>query len=165
MLYHWYELDPDLNASPLGARSARPGLNRQTVPSPLTEYDKTAATSHARGQSASVQHLEFRLLADNDNRPDAIAARLQRAGLGILGDPAHRAAPPERLTASQIFARCFALIIVARDTLTRARQSLRRAASSKTCTSGHTMDANAIDVACGTSIDAHRQRSAGTAQL
>ena len=61
----------------------------------FTSYDEKAATAAARGESQLMDAGAFDPMADNDATPDPTMARLERAGLGLLGDPRHRAMPDD----------------------------------------------------------------------
>jgi poly(3-hydroxybutyrate) depolymerase len=59
----------------------------------FSSYNRDAALSAARGESLTIDPTRYDPVADTDAAPDPIAARLERAGVGLLGDPRHRAQP------------------------------------------------------------------------
>ena len=67
----------------------------------FTSYDAQAAVAAARGERQMIDAAAYDPMADNDAAPDPAMARLERAGLGLLGDPRHRATPDDYDLVSQ----------------------------------------------------------------
>ena len=75
MLYNWHEL------------ACVDGIKSASNEDPVINFDRPTAVATARGLAFQFEELETGLVADNDQEPDAVMARLQAIGVGSALHP------------------------------------------------------------------------------
>ncbi|MFT5509989.1 MAG: hypothetical protein ACI89J_003080 [Hyphomicrobiaceae bacterium] len=154
MLYHWYELD--LEAVALSrASQCKPARANSAV----IRYNATTAIAHAAGVPYRLVASEPTLNAANDRQADAIAVRLRKAGLGVIGERRQRAQPGDYTLMRQVAKlgrSTFKFIAAcASDTIELVTQRHRH----NVLGCSHTMVSNDTDDQATAGDDAQRQRS------
>lgn len=154
MLYHWYELD--LEAAALSRASH---CKPVCANSPVIRYNAAAAVAHAAGAPYRLVASELTLNAANDRQADAIAVRLRKAGLGVIGERRQRARPSDYTLMRQVMKLCrstFKFIAAcALGTIDLVTQRHRH----NVLGCSHTMVSNGTDDQAIVGDDAQRQRS------
>ncbi len=130
----------------------------------FTHYDPAAAEAAARGETQMIDASAYDRLADNDVNPDPTLAYLERAGVGILGDPRHRARPEDYDIVTQTTKLWrFALDLVIDSFF--GFEDIRRRSRSMTATHrGHTLTSQTPGGGATGTHDAGQQRQVGSKQ-
>ncbi len=162
MLYHWYE--PGQASMAPARASAKVGELAPTPPRHPLSYDHHAAKAAARGAALRLDAEDFGFTAANDAEPDPTVGQLERAGLGLIGDPRHRAQPADydiwRQT-RKLWRVTMAFVI---DSLSGFADSRRNSRSVALTHRGHTPASSSVHRVGSGTVDADRQRQVRSKQ-
>jgi poly(3-hydroxybutyrate) depolymerase len=130
----------------------------------FSTYDCDAAEAAARGEGQKIDASSFDATADNDSAPDPTTVYLERAGLGLLGDPRHRARPDDYDIMSQTTKLWrFALDFVV-DSLFGFEDIRRRSRTMASTHTSHTLTSSSVNHGEAGTVDADRQRQTRSRQ-
>jgi polyhydroxyalkanoate depolymerase len=146
------------------ARFVRSNDPAHEEPYDFGNFDCNAAKAAARGDGLMLDAENFNFNAANDTQTDPTVAHLKRAGLGLLGDPRHRAEPADYdiLTQTTKFWRCAMQFVV--DSLFGFEDSPQNSRSMVPTHRGHTPASSSVHRAGAGTVDADRQRQVRSKQ-
>ena len=153
MLYHWHELDLE-SAPPICAAQHR----FAHVDAPRIRYNAATAIAHASGTPFRFDVGAPILIPANDQKIDAIAARLRKNGLGLIGEPRQRAEPGDYSLLQQTSRRCRSAICFMATFAIDTFNLFARKRGQYFLAPSHTMVSNGADDQSTTRDDAQRQR-------